>query len=104
MRKFLAPLVIAAAVLTAAPALAHEEMPVAGKLTAITAKTIQIKAKEGDTVTLDVDSNTRVLMDGKRLTLKDLKVGQSVDVLGFGDSMSDLTAIDITILPSAKAR
>ncbi|MDI1364705.1 MAG: DUF5666 domain-containing protein [bacterium] len=102
MRKFIAPLVVATAMLGAMPAMAHEDMPVAGKITAVTAKTIQIKAKEGDTVTLDVDNNTSVMKDGKRVTLKDLKVGQSVDALGFGDSMSDLTAIDVTILAPGK--
>lgn len=104
MRKFFAPLLAAAAVVSAPPAMAHEEMDVSGKVTAITAKTVQIKAKEGDTVTLDVDNNTRVLQAGKRVTLQAIKVGQSVDVLGFGDSISDLTAIDITILPAGKAR
>ncbi|WP_145998455.1 hypothetical protein [Caulobacter flavus] len=104
MRKFLASLIAVSAVLWAMPAAAHEEFPVSGKVLAITAKTIQIKAKEGDTVTLDLDNNTRVVQGGKRVTIKEVKVGQSVDVLGFGDSFSDLTAIDITILPPGKAR
>ena len=103
MCKFLASLVVASAVLTAMPAAAHEEYPVAGKITAVTAKTIQIKAKEGDTVTLDIDNSTRVMQGGKRVTLKEIKVGQSVDVVGFGDGMNDLTALDITILAD-KAR
>ena len=53
----------------------------------------------GRVVTLDVDGNTRVLMTGKRLTLNDVKVGQSIKALGLGDSMTDLVAIDVTIEP-----
>lgn len=102
MRSFLAPLVVAAALLGAAPAFAHSETPVAGKITAVTAKTIDILTHDGQIVTLDVDNNTRVMMSGKRLTLKDVKVGQTVDALGYGDSMTDLVAIDVTITAQGK--
>lgn len=102
MRKFLAPLVVAAALLGAPPAMAHSDIPVAGKVTAVTAKSIDILTHEGQIVTLDVDSNTRVMMGGKRLTLKDVKVGQTVDALGYGDSMTDLVAIDVTITAPGK--
>jgi len=98
MRKFLAPLVIATALFGALPAAAHEEVPVDGQVTAVSAKTVQIKTKAGSVVTLDVDTNTRVLQAGKRLALKDLKVGQTVKAVGFGDSMTDLIAIDVEIV------
>ena len=98
MRKFLAPLVIASALFSALPAEAHEEVPVDGQVTAVSAKTVAIKTKAGQVVTLDVDSNTRVLQAGKRLALKDLKVGQAVKAVGFGDSMTDLIAIDVEIV------
>lgn len=97
MRKFLVPLAAIATLLAAAPALAHDEMPIAGQVTAVTAKTIQVRTKDGRTVTLEVDGNTRVMQDGKRLTPKDVKVGQSVKALGFGDNINDLVAIDVTI-------
>ena len=41
---------------------------------------------------------------GKRLELKDVKVGQSVKALGFGDNLADLVAIDVVITPAGKAR
>ena len=99
MRKFLASLIVASAVLSAMPAAAHQDVPLAGKITAVTAKTIDVVTSEGEIVTLDVDNNTRVAMDGKRLTPKDIKIGQTVNVLGYGDSMTDLTAIDVTLTP-----
>ena len=74
-------------------------MSVAGQVAVVTAKTIQVRTKDGQAVTLDIDGNTRVMMAGKRLTLKDMKVGQSVKVLGFGDKLTDLVAIDVTIDP-----
>ena len=102
MRKILAPFAAVATLLIAAPAAAHEEMPVAGQVMAVTAKTIQVKTKGGQLVTLELDSNTRVMRDGKRLTSKDVKVGQSVKALGFGDSLKDLVAIDVTITVPGK--
>lgn len=104
MRKILAPLAAAAVFLSALPAAAHDEMEVAGQVTAVTAKTLQLRTKDGQVVTMDVDSNTRVMMAGKRLTLKDVKVNQSVKALGFGDKLTDLVAIDVEISPPGRAR
>lgn len=104
MRKILAPLAAAAVFLSALPAAAHDEMEVAGQVTAVTAKTLQLRTKDGQLVTMDVDTNTRVMMSGKRLTLKDVKVNQAVKALGFGDKLTDLVAIDVEISPPGKAR
>lgn len=104
MLKSLTPLAIAAMLLSAAPAAAHDEIEVVGQVSAVTAKTIQVRMKDGQLVTLDVDSNTRVVLAGKRLELKDVKVGQSVKALGFGDNLADLVAIDVVITPAGKAR
>lgn len=102
MYKILAPLAAVAMLLVAATAAAHDEKPVTGQVTAVTAKSINIKMSDGQVVTLEVDSNTRVMKDGKRLTPKDVKVGQSVKALGFGDSLKDLVAIDVTITAPGK--
>jgi len=105
MRKLLLPLAAVSALLAAAPAMAHDEMSVAGQVTAVSAKAIQLRMQDGKVVTLQMDSNTRVKMAGKPLSPKDLKIGQSVKALGFGDSMTDLVAIDVVISPPpAKAR
>ena len=102
MRKLLASIVTLALLSMAAPAAAHDEMEVAGQVTAVTAKTFQLRTKDGKVVTLEVDGNTRVMSAGKRVAPKDVKVGQSVKALGFGDSLADLVAIDVTINPPAK--
>ncbi|MBU1378806.1 MAG: hypothetical protein KKE02_20810 [Alphaproteobacteria bacterium] len=104
MRKFLLPLAAVSALLAAAPAVAHDELEVAGQVTAVTAKTIQLRTKEGKLVTLEVDGNTRVVLAGKRVTPATVKVGQSVKALGFGDSLADLVAIDVTINPPAAGK
>ena len=104
MRKFLLPLAAAVAFLGALPAAAHDEVEVAGQVAAVTAKSIQIRTKAGQVITLDVDSNTRVAMAGKRLTLKAVKVGQSIKVLGFGDSQTDLVAFDVAINPPKRGK
>lgn len=102
MLKFLPPFAVVATLLAAVPAAAHDEKPVAGHVTAVTAKTLQVRTKDGQVVTLEIDGNTRVMKDGKRLTPKDVKVGQSVKALGFGDSLKDLVAIDVTITAAGK--
>lgn len=104
MQKFLAPLTAAAVLLAALPAAAHDEMSVVGQVTSVTAKAIQLRTKTGQTVTLEVDGNTRVLLAGKRMGYKDVKVGQSVKALGMGDSITKLTAIDVEITPAPAAR
>ena len=104
MRKFLLPFVAVTVLMCAAPAVAHDEMSVSGQVTAVTAKTLQIRMKDGKVVTLEVDGNTRVKMAGKALGLRDLKVGQSVKALGFGDSLADLTAIDVNIETAAAGK
>jgi len=104
VRKILTPFAIVAALLGALPAAAHDEMTVAGQVAGVTAKTIQVRMKDAKVVTLKTDSNTRVKMAGKSLSLKDLKVGQSVKALGFGDRLTDLVAIDVTIEPGAAGK
>jgi hypothetical protein len=104
MRKIIATVAAAATLIGALPAAAHDEMSVAGQVAVVTAKTIQVRTKDGQTVTLDINGNTRVMMAGKRLTLKDMKVGQSVKALGFGDKLTDLVAIDVTIDPPKPAK
>lgn len=104
MRKLLLPLAAVSLLLCAAPAAAHDEMSVSGQVTAVTAKTLQVRMKDGKVVSLEVDGNTRVKMAGKTLSLKDLKVGQSVKALGFGDSLANLTAIDVNIETAAAGK
>ena len=104
MRKLLLSLAVLSVLVAGAPAAAHDEIEVAGQVTAVTAKTVQLRTKDGKAVTLEVDSNTRVKMAGKALSLKDLKVGQSVKALGFGDSLTDLVAIDVNIQPAAAGK
>lgn len=104
MHRFLAPLAAAAALLAAVPAAAHDEMSVVGQVTAVTPKTLQVRTKSGQVITLEVDGETRVLMAGKRLGLKDVKVGQAVKALGMGDSITKLMAIDVEITRAAKGK
>ena len=77
---------------------------VAGQVTSVAAKSLQVRMKDGRLVTLEMDGNTRVMMGAKRLAAKDLKVGQSVRALGFGDKITDLVAIDVTIQPATAGK
>lgn len=103
MRKlFLALVAAVATLLSASPAAAHDEIAVVGVVKAVTATTLEINTKEGQTVTLEMDANTRVAMADKRLTVSDIKPGQSVKALGYGDSLKDLIVFDVVISTPAK--
>lgn len=104
MRYVFVPLALVAALLGPLPAAAHDEIAVTGQVTAVTAKTIQVRVKDGRLITMETDGNTRVMMAGKRLAAKDVKVGQSVRALGFGDKITDLVAIDVTIQPATAGK
>ena len=102
MRTKLTILAAAAAMLMSSAATAHDEYIVEGKVSAVTKEAINVTISTGQVAKLKVDKDTRVMSAGKRVTLKDLKVGQSVQATGIGDTRLDLMAIDLVIQPAKR--
>ena len=99
-------LVIAAAlaVLTvcAVPAVAHDDYRIIGTITDVTANTLAVKqTKDGKTISMATDEATLVTRDNKKASVKELKTGVSVVVDANGDTLEDLVALEVRIVPSS---
>ena len=96
--------ILAGLVLAVAPIGAHEQFRIIGTVTAKKAKDLSVKTKEGRTVSMTLDGYTRVTRDKKKVSLDEVKVGQSVVVDAIGDTMDDLTVMDVRIVPALTKR
>ncbi|MDP2318993.1 MAG: hypothetical protein Q8O42_06620 [Acidobacteriota bacterium] len=89
-------LTVAAAPLAAA----HDEFRIIGIVTKISATEIAVKQKDGKIVEMDMNRQTKFTRDKKPVTLKDVKVGGSVVVDALGDSVLDLTVLEVRLVPA----
>ncbi len=105
MMKSLMTIVVAAAVvLGAAEAFAHENFRVIGTLTKYQDSRVDVKNREGRTISIKLDKQTEVTQDKKRVAATELKVGRSVVVDAYGDTEDDLLALEIRIVPTIAPR
>jgi len=91
-----------AATLTCATGLsAHDEYRIIGTVAKITAAQIDVKQiKDGKIVEIDIDKQTKVTRDKKPVAFNQIKVGGSVVVEALGDSILDLQALEIRLVPA----
>jgi hypothetical protein len=80
-------------------ALAHEEFRVIGTLTQAGDTKIQVRDRDGKTLSIKIDKQTVVRKDRTEVDASELAEGNSVVVDALGDSEADLLAIDIRIVP-----
>ncbi len=93
--------VFLAAMLAAAPSLAHEEFRVIGTVQKISANQLDVKqTKDGKTISMELVTNSSVTRDKKKVGIADVKVGLNVVVDGLGDSLEELTVVEIRIVPA----
>lgn len=99
--RLMMSLAIATAIACAAPLSAHDEYRIIGTVTKITADQIDVKqVKDGKVIEIDINKQTKVTRDKTPAAMKDVKVGGSVVVEALGDSILDLTAIEIRLVPA----
>ena len=89
--------------LGAARLLAHERFRIVGTVTKRTDKQIEVKTKEGKTLPIDVDKETVITRDKKKVPFSGIKVGNSVVVDAIGDDEADLVAEAVRIVPAIPA-
>jgi hypothetical protein len=80
-------------------ALAHEEFRVIGTLTQAGDTKIQVRDRDGKTLSIKIDKQTVVRKDRTEVDASELAEGNSVVIDALGDSEADLLAIDIRIVP-----
>ncbi len=79
---------------------AHDEYRIIGTVTKVSATEIAVKQKDGKIVEMDMNKQTKFTRDKKPVALKDVKVGGSVVVDALGDSILDLTVLEVRLVPA----
>ncbi len=96
---------IVACLLTATAPFAHDDYRVIGTLTKIVGNTIDVKQnKDGKLFSMDIDSQTIITRDKKKVDRSELKPGISVVVDATGDAIDDLLVLEIRIVPPPKGK
>lgn len=102
-RRTLLAVTASLVVLAGALGLAHDDHRVTGTLTEVQLTGIVVKPERGQPVAIGLNAATKVVRDGKKASVLDLKPGLSVVVAAHGDAMDDLMAETVTIVsPPAK--
>jgi hypothetical protein len=101
MKNSVIGLLCAATLACATPLSAHDEYRIVGTVAKITATQIDVRQiKDGKIVEIDIDKQTKVTRDKKPVAFKQIKVGGSVVVEAYGDSILDLLALEIRLVPA----
>lgn len=90
-------------VLGAVPSSAHDEFRIIGTITKPGPKSLEVKTKDGKTVSVALNAETFVSRDRKKADASELKAGGSVVIDALGDSYADLVALEVRIVPSITA-
>lgn len=85
-------------------AYAHEEFRVIGTLTSSSETKIQVRDRDGKTLSIAIDKQTVITKDRAEVDASALTTGNSVVVDALGDSEADLLAIEIRIVPPIGGR
>jgi len=89
--------------LSLTPAFAHEDFRLVGVVTKASSTSLSIRAKgaKADNA-VKLDRQTAIMRDGKKVTVAALKEGQAAVIDATGDTMADLLAIEVQIVPPIK--
>ncbi len=80
--------------------IAHDEYRVIGTVTRVSAKILDVKqTRDGKTLSMKLDAATLVTRDKEKVGVAALRTGQSVVVDASGDSLDDLVALEVRIVP-----
>jgi hypothetical protein len=100
MRNFLTgALLMAALVVGPNVAFGHEEFRVIGTLTKHADSVIEVASRDGATRLIKLDKQTIVTKDALDVDPDALQAGVTVVVDAYGDSLEDLLALEIRIVP-----
>jgi hypothetical protein len=85
------------------PIRAHDDFRIIGTLMKHEASKIEVKNKEGKTISIRLDKQTAISRDKKKVAPSELRVGQSLVVDAYGDTEDDSLALEIRIVPPIRA-
>ena len=87
----------------APPLRAHDDFRIIGTLMKRESSKIELKNKEGKTISIRLDKQTAISRDKKKVAPSELRVGQSLVVDAYGDTEDDSLALEIRIVPPIRA-
>lgn len=104
-RKWTVSGVAAALVISGMSLSAHDKYRIIGTVVNVTATIVDVKqAKDGKTITMDITDKTVVTRDKKNVGRGELKAGVRVVADALGDSLEELEAVEVTIVPAPTRR
>jgi hypothetical protein len=86
-------------VLSVTPLFVHDEFRIIGTVTKQQDSAIDVKTKEGKTISIALNKQTLISRDKKKVSLTELKTGRYVVVDALGDSEADLLALEVRLVP-----
>lgn len=84
---------------------AHDDYRVIGTVEKVTAKTLDVKqTKDGKIISMEMNGETIVTRDKKKVDRAELKTGLNVVVDARGDSLKDLQVVEVRLVPKPAAK
>ncbi|HSG63449.1 MAG TPA: hypothetical protein VLD39_00545 [Gammaproteobacteria bacterium] len=99
MRKLLVAILGAALLIGSGVAFGHEEFRVIGTLTSRADSVIEVASRDGETRSIKVDRQTVITRDAEPVDVAALEAGMTLVIDAYGDSLDDLLALEIRIVP-----
>ena len=105
MTRLLTALVCAAILVGSVGMSAHDDYRIIGTVTKVTAKELVVKqSKDGKIIGMDMDKETIVTRDKKKVARTELKTGANVVVDARGDSLDELLVIEVRLVSAATTK
>jgi hypothetical protein len=99
-RRLIVMGVIAALLIGGITVSAHDKYRIVGTVAKVAGTVLDVKqTKDGKTITMDMTEKTVVTRDKKKVGRAELKPGLSVVVDALGDSLDELDAVEVRIVP-----
>lgn len=89
--------------LAVAAASAHDEFRIVGTIAKQSASSLDVKTKDGKTVSIALNEQTFVNRDKQKVAVSEIKTGGTVVVDALGDSLADLVALEVRLVPPITA-
>lgn len=97
--RFVKALLVAALAVGSGSAFGHEDFRVIGVVTKHEASTIDVESRDGATRSIRLDRQTLITQGAQDVDVAALEPGVTVVVDAYGDSLDDLLALEIRIVP-----
>ena len=104
-RRYMLMVVLVALGFGTTMALAHDDYRIIGTVIKMAPGKLEVKqTKDGKTISMKTDSATIVTRDKKKVEASELRAGTNVVVDARGDSLADLTVLEVRIVPAPTAK